>query len=397
VLCCSINECGWPGDGYWEGKERGTKSSGTSAFVIWGRPGLSTYTRLALLPRLFLSVRKGVDRVLEHSGTQKSHNNPVQSGESRRGLRRGPGPRRSIRPGLATQLPLEKPPQRLSRLFSRSPHPDSMSYLRFGRSARSSTAAPVPDFAAFDDEDDNDNDAPILDNSLRHQRVRSRSPSPPSSPTDAHHGAITLGDDFSDPLTSSHQTATFSGHHAAATTLPGSYDFEPQGHEGGAPVVQHRTRAANGGGGDGLGGLDVAAYRRPMSLRERLLPAALYARLSSREEESSGLLFSHDGQDSAEESDAEGRATYPPRGMPSHTPLPARPPQFAAPATTIPPGTRVFGGGQGNDGVFANLSAKPDGMQGNGRDYVGGDDGGDKDEVLPVSFIPSNVSGSATG
>ncbi|KAK4705747.1 hypothetical protein P7C70_g440, partial [Phenoliferia sp. Uapishka_3] len=46
-----------------------------------------------------------------------------------------------------------------------------------------------------------------------------------------------------------------------------------------------------------------------------------------------------------------------------------------------------FGGGQGNDGVFANLSAKPDGgRRGEGPEFVGGDDGGDgdKDEVPPA-------------
>ena len=94
--------------------------------------------------------------------------------------------------------------------------------------------------------------------------------------------------------------------------------------------------------------------------------------------EGNALLFSHDG-DGHDTSDP-NPSSYPPRN--AHLPLPARPPVFGA-SQAVPSG-RVFGGGQGNDGVFANLSAKPDGTF-NGSDYVGGDeDGPGKDEVLPA-------------
>ncbi len=109
---------------------------------------------------------------------------------------------------------------------------------------------------------------------------------------------------------------------------------------------------------------------------------------SSRSEEGEGhdeasgegnaLLFSHDGD--GHDSSDQNASSYPPRN--AHLPLPARPPVFRA--TQAAPSGRVFGGGQGNDGVFANLSAKPDGTF-NGADYVGGDeDGPGKDEVLPA-------------
>ncbi|TKA54653.1 hypothetical protein B0A53_03060 [Rhodotorula sp. CCFEE 5036] len=119
-------------------------------------------------------------------------------------------------------------------------------------------------------------------------------------------------------------------------------------------------------------------------------------------EEGHGLLFSQD--DSEDPSDADwplqrsntagggGASQYPPPRDP-HLPLPPRPPQFAPPpssssasaptgstaTTNNAGGQRVFGGGQGNDGVFANLAAKPDNP--GGLDIVG--EGPDKDEVLP--------------
>lgn len=46
--------------------------------------------------------------------------------------------------------------------------------------------------------------------------------------------------------------------------------------------------------------------------------------------------------------------------------------------------------------MFANLSAKPDGMRGGSGDWVGGDDmGGDKDEILPVRLLPLSLSARA--
>lgn len=241
------------------------------------------------------------------------------------------------------------------------------------------------DFGAFDDPSDGEEDASVLDNTLRsHSPFPSRSSSSPAAP-------ITLDSSFEDPLTSAtrlrnQQTTSES---LSTARIPGGYDFEPQTYDGGA-TNQSRDRSARPGprsirnGSVTLGG--AHSYARPMSLRERLLPAALYARLglSERETDSTedrGLLFDQDG----EETDRE--TPYPPRGTPSHIPLPARPPSFAPPRQAS---TRIFGGGQGNDGVFANLSAKPDGSNG-GAEYVGGDDagGGDKDEVPPVSGLTS--------
>ena len=94
--------------------------------------------------------------------------------------------------------------------------------------------------------------------------------------------------------------------------------------------------------------------------------------------EGNALLFSHDGD--GHDSSDRNPSSYPPRN--AHLPLPSRPSVFGAGRAA--PSGRVFGGGQGNDGVFANLSAKPDGTF-SGADYVGGDeDGPGKDEVLPA-------------
>lgn len=241
------------------------------------------------------------------------------------------------------------------------------------------------DFGAFDDPSgsDGEEDAPVLDSSLQSNTPSSsRSSNIPATP-------ISLNSSFEDPLTSptrlrDQQTASDS---LSAARIPGGYDFEPQTYDGGAPN-HSQDRSARPGPRSSrnasvtLGG--AHSYARPMSLRERLLPSALYARLglSERETESTedrGLLFDQDAEDTDTET------PYPPRGTPSHIPLPARPPSFAPPREAS---ARIFGGGQGNDGVFANLSAKPDGRQG-GAEYVGGDDagGGDKDEVPPVSGI----------
>ena len=126
------------------------------------------------------------------------------------------------------------------------------------------------------------------------------------------------------------------------------------------------------------------------------------------DEEGHGLLFSQDDSEDPSDADwplqrshAAGSASqYPPPRDP-HLPLPPRPPQFAPPpsssssasvptgsttnaAGTAAGGQRVFGGGQGNDGVFANLAAKPDNP--GGLDIVG--EGPDKDEVLSVRWSP---------
>lgn len=118
-------------------------------------------------------------------------------------------------------------------------------------------------------------------------------------------------------------------------------------------------------------------------------------------EEGHGLLFSQDDSEDPSDrdwplgraGDARDRNQYPPARDP-HLPLPPRAPQFAPPpdvlsagASDPPAGTsptaapRVVGRGQGHDGVFANLAAKPDNP--NGLDIVG--EGPDKEEILPVS------------
>ncbi|POY71464.1 heavy metal ion homeostasis protein [Rhodotorula taiwanensis] len=116
-------------------------------------------------------------------------------------------------------------------------------------------------------------------------------------------------------------------------------------------------------------------------------------------EEGHGLLFSQDDSEDPSDrdwplgraGDARDRNQYPPARDP-HLPLPPRAPQFAPPpdvlsagASDPPAGTsstaapRVVGRGQGHDGVFANLAAKPDNP--NGLDIVG--EGPDKEEILP--------------
>ncbi|KAL8283227.1 hypothetical protein RQP46_006005 [Phenoliferia psychrophenolica] len=226
-------------------------------------------------------------------------------------------------------------------------------------------------------------------------------------------GAIALGDDDDDddddhPLAAIGRSAASARGAAGGassspppplaittTSIPGGYDFEPQGNEGGPSASGSRPRqrvSSDLQSPSSAGANSSSSYRRALTLGERILPASIFARLNTLTgntnphslDEDHGLLFAHDGQDD-DDADPHGDATstYPPRGTPSHVPLPARPPVFAAPN----PNARTFGGGQGNDGVFANLSAKPDGgRRGEGPEFVGGDDGGggDKDEVPPA-------------
>lgn len=179
------------------------------------------------------------------------------------------------------------------------------------------------------------------------------------------HSALHLGTSYSPLLEQPEE------HHEPAPALPGAYDFEPQISDR-APSTPRAGRTQG----------PSPARHRPLSLAERLLPPALLARLGlapASTPEDDSLLTSLD--DDAEPAHSQA---YPPRGnsIAAHVPRPSRPPSFPAPRA---PTGRVFGGGQGNDGVFANLSAKPDHVQrAGGPDYVGGEDGSDKDEVLPV-------------
>lgn len=171
--------------------------------------------------------------------------------------------------------------------------------------------------------------------------------------------------------------------------VPGGYDFEQQITDGAPALSSNREESTRPSPSHPIStsalGLAASSYRRALSLRERVIPAALYARLGfapvASSTEGTGLLFSQDADD--EDEDDSRSSAYPPRSGNSHLPLPVRPPAFAPPRSTNN-GGRVFGGGQGNDGVFANLSAKPDRTTGNGAEYVGGEDGNGDDEVLPV-------------
>ncbi|GAA5934609.1 hypothetical protein JCM1841_004196 [Sporobolomyces salmonicolor] len=311
------------------------------------------------------------------------------------------------------------------------------SFFRLGhsRSRSSSTSGhsyhPQPDFASTfdapsDDEDDDHHTvgggydsvslhAPVAaspsiayrtlaDSSIR----QASSPPPPHSvadPLTTHAAATASTSSSSAPLTPPASART--------TTLPGGYDFEPQAYEGGSaggaalppPVVRQAIRpvftssgsrisfaaaqpspgqrygvegesygadeAGSGGGGTSWRGLlsRFAGGRGGVERRERD---------GATGGEGHGLLFDESDETDTEQHPHSSSASYPPRN--SHLPLLPRPPQFAPPPESRVGAGRVFGGGQGNDGVFANLSAKPDGP--GGGDYVG--EGPDKDEVLPA-------------
>ncbi|SGY33808.1 BQ5605_C002g01552 [Microbotryum silenes-dioicae] len=312
------------------------------------------------------------------------------------------------------------------------------SYLRlpFGSSASSSSAAgsgsassahrartvPTPDFGAFDLEHD-DEDGSDEDGDDHHEGRHMLST---SHLTATQAGLIRLGDDTTDPLTQ-HQrqhiggdrssTAATVNHHATSssptatstiTRIPGAYDFEPQPHHGGGgggsagTPLSPQPRLGRVVSHSGLGGMGMSANnpsgndannRDTRLLRNRFMPSALYARINRSDMDDSpeqdGLLFDQDEVDSEHRTSTTSpmASTYPPSRVPGigslHVPLPARAPQFGAPTPSSGAGGRIYGGGQANDGVFGNLSAKPDGYP-RGSDYVGGDEsGGDKDEILP--------------
>ncbi|KAI5480005.1 metal homeostatis protein bsd2 [Pseudohyphozyma bogoriensis] len=247
-----------------------------------------------------------------------------------------------------------------------------------------------PDFGAFDDEDD-----------------------------EAAHPLAASSTSASGAILPTH-TAPYDPHFAPAPPIPGGYNFEPSydhprpSHppDGGAASRAPASNAAPpSAGGQHRSSISLhsrspsssaaisaflpdAYHRRLLSLRDRLLPAFAtpspapanaghdsdhQASESEPEGEGHRLLFSHDQSD--DDTPTRSNQRYPP---PSHLPLPARPPPGPAGGLAT---HRIVGGGQGNDGVFANLSAKPDGV-GSGGEYVGGDDyGGDKDEPLPAYEI----------
>ncbi|BGP44926.1 hypothetical protein JCM10450v2_000741 [Rhodotorula kratochvilovae] len=277
----------------------------------------------------------------------------------------------------------------------------------------------LPDYDAFDAPSDDDDD----DSDHGHARARRGA----HSPTLSEYSTPIPPSTFDDPLAHFPATASSSSSSSSALpplahpssnartpVLPGGYDFEPQEEpsraptQGPPPGVPFRSRPASLRSAYGASADESAAEADDDADRYGRSPAAgaagalggwrgIVARLrgqgaaasagtgdGAQRGESHGLLFS---QDESDDTDAEGagRATYPP-GRGAHIPLPARPPQFAPPTASSSSGAaagaaggRVFGGGQGNDGVFANLAAKPDN---NGDDIVG--EGPGKDEVLPA-------------
>lgn len=224
------------------------------------------------------------------------------------------------------------------------------------------------------------------------------------------------GADDSHPLASSSRSSTpaaaFRSDHMQQQQqherpLPGSYDFEPQGSEGAPPPSSSMPRSNSIGS---LANATSAPATRhsvanpAVSAAARFLPAGLLGRFglgggggsnnaahagsntdrpARTGAEGSSLLFSHDDDDdedgAAPRTTTGDGATYPP----------------AAGAGRTAPGGRTYGGGQRNDGVFANLTAKPDGHRRLGQtgDYVGGEDAyGDKDEVPPSYDVAAQDS-----
>ncbi|KAJ8296834.1 Metal homeostatis protein BSD2 [Rhodotorula toruloides] len=285
------------------------------------------------------------------------------------------------------------------------------------RASYSSPAA-HPDFDAFDaPSDDEDGDTGS------HSLVR---PGGSSGGTQQSHEGYSFDQPYStDPLSSSSATPPAASASASSPrrsfsqthSLPGGYDFEPQseplrpgngapaGVAGGAPSIPLRTRPSvmrgdysqsdgedwpGRGYGQSEAGNGASAGQAGSVGGWRGLVARLRGQTSGSNDasnaagESHGLLFS---QDESDETDTDAPAasrpsTYPPPHAQTRNPLlplPVRPPQFAPPSASGATAGRVFGGGQSNDGVFANLAAKPDNPQ--GLDVVG--EGPDKNEVLP--------------
>ncbi|GAA5825505.1 hypothetical protein JCM3770_004522 [Rhodotorula araucariae] len=285
---------------------------------------------------------------------------------------------------------------------------------------RTAQSVALVDYDAFDAPSDDDDDADADDGSGHHTvRAQRGAHSPARSEYSTPSPPAAFGDPLA-PAASSSAWPPLATHTARTPRVPGSYDFEQQdepNHQpthGPPPSVPLRSHPA------ALPGVtayppsardpdsahdqdddDADRYGRTATAHSAGVLAGwrgIVARLrgqgpassgaagqAAHHAESHGLLFSHeesDGTDAEGASGAPARPSYPP-GRGAHIPLPARPPQFAPPASSSSgPGTaggRVFGGGQGNDGVFANLAAKPDT---HGDDIVG--EGPGKDEVLPA-------------
>lgn len=158
------------------------------------------------------------------------------------------------------------------------------------------------------------------------------------------------------------------------TTIPGGYQLESQTYDSlPAPVVSHSTRPSsrssntttattssstsssdNNSNSIGSNARSFLASRLPTVLAARF---GLQTSEPTTTAEGHGLLFSSVEEEEEDDEEAPARSTrstYPPS---NHIPLPARPHSFPAPR--VPTG-RVFGGGQGNDGVVRPLpSSRP--------------------------------------
>lgn len=296
------------------------------------------------------------------------------------------------------------------------------------------------DFTAFltEDQDSDDDDDPYSSN-RGELNSRGGSAHPPVRTSTANF-------DETNPSSLSHppsnSTGTSLANVTSAFTIPGGYDFEPQVYEGGtggpAPSssvtetnvrplsLSDSTSRFSSSGSSRIGGngslnsrnwLDSSGARSNQGGVQPRSGLMNWRGIVSRigggnggsgsgqnrddlgnhdESESNRLLFSQEESDETDSENHRETSSYPPRNI--HLPLPARPPTFAAPidnpsqsatasSTPIPSG-RVYGGGSGNDGVFSNLAAKPEGA--NESDFVG--EGPDKDEILPVGRIsPQSV------
>lgn len=290
---------------------------------------------------------------------------------------------------------------------------------------------PSTDFAAFEAEEDSGDD----DSYSSNRRDVSRGG---SARIDTSPAASTSNESNNSPFLLSHPPSNSTGvtlsNATSSFAIPGGYDFEPQAYEGGtggtAPsssvtetsdrplfLSDSTSRFNSSGSRSGGGGVASHNNRNWMDSSEarssqEVLPArggllnwrGIVSRIGGSgtgqnrndlgghdESESNRLLFSQEESDETDSERHRETSSYPPRNI--HLPLPVRPPTFAAPPTdpiqsTIASATpissaKVYGGGSGNDGVFSNLAAKPEGT--NDSDFVG--EGPDKDEILPVSTI----------
>lgn len=275
---------------------------------------------------------------------------------------------------------------------------------------------PVNDFSGFEDISDTEEDS--FSNDQQQQQQQSNTISTTSNrPREDQLNSRNQQSSSSSSTSSFNTISTTTNNNI--NSIPGGYDFEPQLNESGPSSSANTTSRSRSSlnsrrntSNNAISNSTVTSNNNNdnnnnrnqlLSLSERLLPSSIYNRIaptfnsnvSDSTREDHGLLFGQeegieeelDHDEFITREDRSNQSTYPPRGTASHIPLPSRPPSFI-PTSNGANGGRIFGGGQSNDGVFANLAAKPEGARRyGGGEFVGGDDaGGDKDEVPPVSY-----------